>query len=337
PTLPLCPISVGRRPPATSQPASMARNDHDGTGDTCMDQHEDQNTFDLNAMPLRPPRRQPHGETPLPAPPPAPVALPHEEEPDAASHGARALASDPSSDGKQGKPSSSPSAVATLSPLAPRLTGRARLARAGCVGALLLLVLALLLLPNPATQAALVGLLHLETPTATPRLSIGDNRFLWEHSVPWGVLLVDGRPGPDVRTSGILFDETGDPVAAPPYTFALPRGRHTLEYRAAPFPTLRCTISVPAALSDTCPLVHNVPPFLVKQDDLHSRYLDLRATLDRLSPEQWTALTAATQATLNQIALAAAPAPGTLVASGDHYLAATGPVVVPVPPSLPSP
>src|SRR5262249_47024552 len=148
-----------------------------------------------------------------------------------------------------------------------------------------------LLLPNPATQAALVGFLHFETPTPTPPLSVGGNPFLWEHSVPWGILLVDGRSWPDVRTSVIRFDETGEPVADPPYTFALPRGRHTLEYHAAPFPTLRCTVSVPAALSDTCPLVHNVPPFLVPQGDLHSRDLDLRATLDRLPPEQRAALT----------------------------------------------
>src|SRR5262249_14729697 len=154
---------------------------------------------------------------------------------------------------------------------------------------------------TPTARTALVGVLHPPTPTPTPRLSPGDTYFLWKDSVPWGTLLVDGHPGPDVRTSGVRFDTTGEPINDPPYSFTLPRGRHTLEYRAAPFPTLRCVLSVPAARSDTCPLDHNVPLLKRDETDLHTRYVDLQATPDRLPTEQWVALTAATQKMLSQM------------------------------------
>ena len=77
-------------------------------------------------------------------------------------------------------------------------------------------------------------------PIATPQA--GDDAFLWEHSVPWGRLFIDGKPGPNVSGSAVRQSD-GLPDGAP---FHLARGHHTIEYRASPFPTLKCVLTIPA-------------------------------------------------------------------------------------------
>lgn len=96
-------------------------------------------------------------------------------------------------------------------------------------------VLALVLARSPETPAMVGNMLGIETPTPTLVLTLGMDKIYPIYSVPWGTLRVDER----VQTFVV---RQGDyrPVR-------LSRGRHTLEYQAAPFPTLRCTISAPAA------------------------------------------------------------------------------------------
>jgi len=211
-------------------------------------------------------------------------------------------------------PSRSPSQ--SPSPFAPRLSRRGRLMRAGGLTTLILAVVLAVVGLSPGGLPTLVGVL---APTATPApLPGGVDRFYWEHSVPWGTFLVDGRPGPDVRFTGASGTQgDGSPALD---SFALPLGPHTLTYRAALFPALICRITVPAARDDSCPLDSALPSSL-RQAARGARLLDLRATLDRLAPAAVASLVATTQTAL--VEAAAAEAGGT-IAAGDHYLDTDG-------------
>jgi hypothetical protein len=141
-------------------------------------------------------------------------------------------------------------------------------------------------------------------------LELGDDAFLWEYSVPWGELLIDGRTGPDVRGASLDANSTGIPVAAP---FHLTRGRHNLQYRAPPFPTLTCVVSVPATFTDTCPLdPTELPPSIPPR----TRLLVLQASVDHLPPAEFQALVDTTQSALT--AWATSYGSG-MIAVGDHY------------------
>lgn len=190
---------------------------------------------------------------------------------------------------------------------------RDRVLRAGVVTVAILLTLASLLLVPPGTRSGVFQLLAGPTATPTAVLSAGSDFFIWEHTVPWGTLLIDGRRGPDVRASSVSFDQQGQRQVA---GFHLPRGRHTLDYRAALFPTLHCTISVPRAATDTCPLdLQNTGSFILEQPGI--RVLDLQATMDHLPADQARTLATATQTALDAAALAAGQA---TIAPGDHFL-----------------
>jgi hypothetical protein len=200
--------------------------------------------------------------------------------------------------------------------------------RAATVVALLTLLIATgLLIPN-GNRAALMRFLTPPTPSLTHAPLPGYDAFLWEHFVPWGVLLIDGKPGPDVRSSAVRDNPQGAWVGT---AFHLPRGRHTLDYRAAPFPTVTCALSVPASPRDTCPLDRVLDPSLAPGAPA-TRVLDLQATLDRLPAAQADALAAAAQEQLR--ALAQRLGGGTL-SVGDHFLDFSGDVLqTPVPMQL---
>jgi hypothetical protein len=135
--------------------------------------------------------------------------------------------------------------------------------------------------------------------------------------VPWGTLLVDGRTTRLVPPEPVALAGSGPPAP----TFVLGRGRHTIEDRAAPFLTLRCVVSVPAAPNDTCPLARPSPV-----DPVHAfgaaRVLDLEARPERLPADALTSL--------QQILIAAmnAGVPPVRVAVGERYLGADGAVRV---------
>jgi hypothetical protein len=187
--------------------------------------------------------------------------------------------------------------------------------RASLISLLLLLIAALFLIPDQ-NRAALLRTLSFPTAAPDAPIQSGNDTFLWEHAVPWGRLLIDGKPGPALVGAGL----SDDPVPQTHAPFRLPRGRHTLEYDAALFPTLRCTVSVPYSPDDTCPLgTEGVPP----GPDRLARLLDLQATVNRLSTHERQALVATAQERLT--ALAAGLPLGSLMV-GDHYRDATGQV-----------
>jgi hypothetical protein len=195
-----------------------------------------------------------------------------------------------------------------------------QLERVATVVALLILLIAVGLLLPSGNRDALVRFLTPSAASPTRAPLPGDDAFLWEHFVPWGSLYIDGKPGPDVRSSAVRENAEGSWVGV---AFHLPRGRHTLDYRAAPFPPLRCALSVPAAPRDTCPLDPFLDPSLAPGAP-DTRVLDLQATLDRLPQAQTSALVTAAQAQLS--ALVARLGVGTLSA-GDHFLDITGDVL----------
>ncbi len=203
-------------------------------------------------------------------------------------------------------------------PLLPRVTSRRRVLRALGIGAMVLLVLALAFPVLANASIDLRTLLHIPTPTPTTTLSPSTYQFSWVDGVPWGELQVDGRPGPDVHQP---LGQTAEGLPVLP-SFTLPRGRHTLRYVAELFPPLTCTVSVPAAQADTCPLSREAvspDPALAGRS---GRVLDLQATVERLPAEQRTALEQTIQALLTASEASATVAPGA------RYLGADGQVKV---------
>jgi hypothetical protein len=186
---------------------------------------------------------------------------------------------------------------------APSL-GRARRLRAVVVAAAVLLATVLLLGSVPDSRAALATLLRLPTPAPTATLTQLANQFSAVNGVPWGVLRADGKVVS-------LY------AAQSMFAFSLPRGRHTLEYRAEPFPVLRCVVSVPQAASDTCPL-KTAADADVQLLEGAGRYLDFRCMLRALSDQQRVALEALIQPALDALQLT------TVVPSGARYLGADG-------------
>ncbi|MGZ3673717.1 MAG: hypothetical protein ACXVCO_05360 [Ktedonobacterales bacterium] len=153
---------------------------------------------------------------------------------------------------------------------------------------------------NPRVPAALGEMLH-GTPTPTATIEPGGNIAYYENGVPWGKLTLDGRSMPIDGTLKSVF---------------LGRGRHTLLYRADPFPSLHCTISTPAAASDTCPLDTTFTNRLPHA--IGNRAVDLGSTIERLPAAQRDALIALVRSQVEYTS------PVTTVRPGEHYVGVDG-------------
>ncbi|HEV2457779.1 MAG TPA: hypothetical protein VGS80_05390 [Ktedonobacterales bacterium] len=120
-------------------------------------------------------------------------------------------------------------------------------------------------------------------------------------SVPWGTLFVD------------------DAVLGQPYVvLTLEPGIHSVHYVAAPFPELRCVVSVPLAASDTC----KVRPARSGAQGTEPPALDLEATFERLPAGESEALARAVQIQLSALTSATAVEPG------EQYVSSEGTVAV---------
>ncbi len=203
-----------------------------------------------------------------------------------------------------------------------RHTSHRRLIQMVIAGVCVLSLLALVLARSPATTAIVGNMFGIVTPTPTLPLTLGMDEIYPIYSVPWGTLRIDGRVQTFTVQQGVYR-----PVR-------LSRGSHTLEYQAAPFPTLRCTISAPAAPRDTCPQFNpqTTPsslPFDPVPPDIRDlgREIDLGATPERLPASQRAALSAAIDAGLNA-AQNGDTAFHTDVAPGERYATANGGIAV---------
>jgi hypothetical protein len=199
-----------------------------------------------------------------------------------------------------------------LSPLSlPRLASAAALA-------VLLIITIIVVGSNPGAPAALSALIRLpfSAPATPPGASdAGERSFMTLDGVPWGTLLIDGKRDPHANTRLALYQGS----------FTLPPGRHTLEYRADPFPTLRCVVTVPTGPADTCPLISSQQAgTLADPFPPATRLLDLRATPASLPSSQQAALVAAIQSALVQ----RVPAETATVLPGERYVTAGGSVAI---------
>lgn len=200
-------------------------------------------------------------------------------------------------------------AVSALPHLSRRLRGT-------LTGVVVLVVAAVLLLGIPQAPATLAALLRIPTPAPPPPLAIGADTLVLRHTVPWGELRLDDTPMQHLGTALVPPNTQGAQLPA----LTLTRGTHSLSYVAPPFSPLRCTISVPAAPADTCPLGPREDSGALEAFGA-TRIVDLGATPALLPPAQHEALVSAVAAAL------AAQSPATTLAAGEPYLAANGRLV----------
>ncbi len=154
-------------------------------------------------------------------------------------------------------------------------------------------------------SGGLATLFQSPTSTAVGPVSAGESAFYFLEGAQWGKLTIDGR-------TAYL------PQEASPVTLAV--GRHVLQYQAAPFPTLRCRVTVPAdAKHDTCPLITTIQ-FGDEMDG--TRVVNLGCVPERLPADAADKLLLAVSAAFTTAATSAT------VGVGDHYLGADGAAAV---------
>ena len=157
---------------------------------------------------------------------------------------------------------------------------RRRRLNAAVIALVLVCALLLAFVSVPGFGATLHQALHLPSPAPSPTLPLGGDIVYFEHGLPWGSLLMDGKSVTNVDTEQPYtgFEQLYTSLHIPP-------GRHALTYAATPFPTLRCWISTPASPSDTCPLIRDRGPQDVSPPFPAERLLDLGGEPESLSPE----------------------------------------------------
>ncbi len=168
------------------------------------------------------------------------------------------------------------------SPMLPRFSLHQR--RLQLMVTISLVVLALLIILGssaPVRQLAVSIFTHSTTPT--PTLAPGENLFYVLGNPPWGQHSLDGHVQSRLPTIG-----RDSP-------FRLSRGRHQLVWKADPFPTQSCTVSVPFSYSDTC--VHRETATF--GGDRFAWVISFSVSLAMLSNEQRTALIHAAQLALD--------------------------------------
>ncbi|GAC1450437.1 MAG: hypothetical protein PVSMB4_09320 [Ktedonobacterales bacterium] len=190
------------------------------------------------------------------------------------------------------------------SPFGPRLTRAKRATRLLTAVSALLLASLVLLGSFPSIRDSVAQLAESFLPEAVGTLGPGGDLFYFVPDVPWGTVLVDGQALTRVPTL-----DTGHPLR-------LALGRHHLEWRAAPFESVRCDLSVPHSTRDTCPVADRL--FLpsccsVVRQRLVGSLIEMHQSLATLPAAQHTALVAALQHALD------ASQSSAIMAPGEHY------------------
>ena len=124
--------------------------------------------------------------------------------------------------------------------LAPMRTRREHLRRGVVVTAGLLVVLVALVLSITPTREALFGGMLGPTPTATERISAGEDSVYITLNPNWGAISLDKHP------------VTRLPVEGVDQPLRLSRGRHTIHWRFPPILDYTCHLTVPSAPTDNC-------------------------------------------------------------------------------------
>jgi len=170
------------------------------------------------------------------------------------------------------------------------LTPHQRVIRLAMTLGVILLALTLILGSISSVREMVASRLFPPAPTLDPRFThfpYTTNQFAFIPNVPWGTVLLDGRP------------LAHPPLLSNPHPLRLAGGHHQLIWRAAPFRDLTCAISVPHAASDTCPLVDPLTDVRVaialQPPASQVAIIALRDTRAALPPDESAALLAAIQ------------------------------------------
>src|SRR5690348_16500386 len=110
------------------------------------------------------------------------------------------------------------------------------------VAGIVLLAVVLVIATNPAANSSLYTVFRLPTPVPSPTPLPGGDIVYLERGAPWGSVAIDGTKSASANPGTTIS------------WIRLARGRHTITVTQPPFPAVHCTISMPARLSDTCPL-----------------------------------------------------------------------------------
>lgn len=115
-----------------------------------------------------------------------------------------------------------------------------RLFQSTAIFTLILLCLLFLLNGAPGLRSFVLTDILGVNPTPTSQEGLDIDLFYVNAAPPWGVLSIDGK-----KLARLPDPASGQPLRLGP-------GSHHLVWRAAPFPTQSCVVSVPSLLTDTC-------------------------------------------------------------------------------------
>ena len=195
-------------------------------------------------------------------------------------------------------PAATRAVTRTLS-FARRLSAPQRLRRVGVAGAAVLLALIVLFAGNSALWQQALALAGLASSS-----SAATNRYYLAVDVPWAGVTLDDRP-------------LHRPIIGSDPPLVLKPGHHQVGWQAPLFEPQRCTLSVPHAAADTCP-VSGLLDFGPRWGQAH--LVALHESLANLSPSERTRVIATVQDALD------AEPSGDVVQRGETYLTRAGPV-----------
>jgi hypothetical protein len=157
-------------------------------------------------------------------------------------------------------------------------------------------------------DSALSGLMPAPLPKLTPAPLPRTDRFYIQAGPSWGDLSIDGR----------TVSHLPAPSVEPPLRFS--RGRHTLVWRAYPFATQSCTLTVPAnPHADTCQYEPALGPVIPAS----ASTIRFAESLNSLSPRERAALIQATRQALESKQYSEMVQPGELYALASGVSGAT--------------
>ncbi len=165
----------------------------------------------------------------------------------------------------------------------PRFSPRQRRLQLAFTTGIVVLAVLIILGSTAPVRELVSGALSFPTPTPLPALVPGTDLFYIQAGPSWGHLSIDGRAVSHLPAPGI------DPP------LRLSRGRHTLVWRAYPFSTQSCTLTVPAnSHIDTCLDDQTMGPAI----SAYTPIIRFSESLNRLSNTERASLIQATQQAL---------------------------------------
>src|SRR5258708_6911989 len=183
--------------------------------------------------------------------------------------------------------------------LEPRLSLRQRRRQLIITGSIVVLAVLLILGSSASVRDLVSGIFIRPTPTPLPMIAPGSDLFYVQGNPTWGHLFIDGHVV--AHLPRISIDQP----------LRLSRGRHVLLWRADPFLSLSCTVSVPARYAtDTCSYHESVQ----LDAGLSAWIITFSVSLASLPAEQHAALVQAVQAALDAQQSSATVQPGELYA-----------------------